>query len=80
VDQSLEKSHGGLGIGLTLVKRLVEMHEGTVEAFSEGPGRGSGPAPPDLTVAKSGRGRPSIEQPAVWKFCTCVVRHPGIPI
>ena len=41
VDNSLEKSQGGLGIGLTLVKRLVEMHGGTVEAHSEGPGKGS---------------------------------------
>ncbi len=41
VDHSLEKSRGGLGIGLTIVKRLVEMHGGTVEAQSEGPGRGS---------------------------------------
>jgi PAS domain S-box-containing protein len=41
VDQSLEKSQGGLGIGLTLVKRLVEMHGGTVEAHSEGAGKGS---------------------------------------
>ncbi|HWO09506.1 MAG TPA: response regulator [Polyangiaceae bacterium] len=32
---------GGLGIGLTLVKQLVGMHEGRVEAFSDGPGRGS---------------------------------------
>ncbi len=41
VDRSLERSQGGLGIGLTLVKRLVEMHGGTVEARSEGHGMGS---------------------------------------
>ncbi|MCA1705262.1 MAG: response regulator, partial [Actinobacteria bacterium] len=41
VDRSLERSEGGLGIGLTLVQRLVEMHGGTVEARSDGPGKGS---------------------------------------
>ena len=40
-DRSLEKAQGGLGIGLTLVKRLVELHGGTVDARSDGPGRGS---------------------------------------
>ena len=41
VDRSLEKSRGGLGIGLTLVRRLVEMHGGNIVARSEGVGKGS---------------------------------------
>ncbi|MCK8490210.1 PAS domain S-box protein [Spirosoma sp. RP8] len=41
VDNSLARSKGGLGLGLTLVKRLVELHGGRVEAQSEGIGAGS---------------------------------------
>jgi signal transduction histidine kinase/CheY-like chemotaxis protein len=41
VERNRDRAQGGLGIGLTLVKRLVEMHAGSVAVYSEGPGKGS---------------------------------------
>jgi PAS domain S-box-containing protein len=52
VDRSVEKTTGGLGIGLALVKGLVEMHGGTVTADSAGEGRGT-----TFTVALPEAGR-----------------------
>jgi signal transduction histidine kinase len=72
-DQSLDRSQGGLGIGLTRVKHLVELHGGRVWAHSEGSGRGT-----EVTVWLPAR---IGEPPAAAAPAVPVVRtaHAGLP-
>ena len=62
----LNRTKGGLGIGLSLVKRIAEMHHGSVEARSEGTGRGSEFVVriPALTEAQPAVAKPAITAPA----------------
>ena len=60
-ERTLDRAEGGLGVGLTLVRRLVELHGGRVSAFSEGPGRGSA-----FTIRLPGTTAPSVEPATPW--------------
>ena len=67
----MQRSRGGLGVGLTLARRLVELHGGSIEARSEGPGTGCEfivriPAvEPPLEQARGAEGGPGAAMPAL---------------
>lgn len=74
VERTSDRAQGGLGIGLTLVKRLAEMHGGSIEAKSEGEGQGSEFVVRLPILAKAGgvaKSEPSIEPET--KQCRIVI-------
>jgi len=81
-DRSLERRQGGLGIGLTLVRRLVEMHGGSVHANSDGLGQGSEfsirlPRLPEATgEADVAAGAPAAERRATGRQILVVDDEP----
>jgi signal transduction histidine kinase/ActR/RegA family two-component response regulator len=77
VDRSLDRSQGGLGIGLTLVRHLVQMHGGTVQASSAGPNQGSEftarlPLLVEVDRQPAADG-PAVATPAVGSRCRVLV-------
>jgi CheY-like chemotaxis protein len=69
-NRSLDRSLGGLGIGLALVRNLVEMHGGSVQAFSEGLGKGS-----EFVVRLPIIEGPKKTQTTPWKPTAVAVRR-----
>jgi signal transduction histidine kinase len=65
-DSATSRTHGGLGLGLSIAKQLVEAHAGRIAATSEGKGRGS-TFTVDLPLAPNGKGGPDdlVEAPAL---------------
>ncbi len=77
VEGGVSRSRGGLGIGLSLVKHLVEMHGGTVEASSPGPGHGSTfvvSLPLQLTAAERLDAHPARPVDGVTPARACALR------
>jgi two-component system CheB/CheR fusion protein len=58
-ERGLDRSAGGLGVGLTLSRRIIELHGGTLEARSAGPGQGS-----EFVVRLPASGAPPVATPA----------------
>lgn len=67
-DGSLTRPHGGLGLGLSIVRHIVELHGGDVKAHSDGPGRGS-----VFVVTLPGRSAERAQAPTVMRDATAQI-------
>jgi PAS domain S-box-containing protein len=75
VDRAVDRSKGGLGIGLTLVRRLVEMHGGSIAVQSDGPGAGSA-----FTVRLPAVVEPAVAQPEIPRSADGRLAHSSLRI
>jgi len=78
-DASTTRRHGGLGLGLSIVKNLVEFHGGTVSARSDGPGTGATfciELP--LMAADSDKAAPDRQHPRATSFASAPTEHPSL--
>jgi len=82
VDQLTTRRHGGLGLGLSIVRRLVEAHGGTVRAESAGPGKGATfiVELPMVAAGPASAGPPAIPPPRVSRLPADVTRLKGIVV
>jgi two-component system CheB/CheR fusion protein len=69
-EQRLDRSRGGLGVGLSLAKNIVDLHGGTIEVHSDGPGKGSD-FKVGLPLLRSEVTEGSTGRPSTWRGVRC---------